>query len=87
MKAWKDCYIDGHTPAGRFGTLKIGADGRIEQFREKARKDQSWVNAGFMVLNREIFHYLGDGSEMLEDGPFEVLARDGELTAYRHYGF
>jgi len=74
-------------PAGRFGTLRIGTDGRIEQFKEKARKDQSWVNAGFMVLNREVFDYLGDGSEMLEDGPFEALVRRGELAAYRHNGF
>lgn len=74
-------------PAGRFGALKIGTGGQIERFKEKARKDQSWVNAGFMVLNREIFDYLGDGSGMLEDGPFEKLVRDGELTAYRHDGF
>lgn len=74
-------------PAGRFGALKISVDGRIECFREKARKDQSWVNAGFMVLNREIFDYLGDGSQMLEDGPFEALVKEGELAAYRHDGF
>ena len=24
---------------------------------------------------------------MLEEGPFERLVRDGELTAYRHSGF
>lgn len=74
-------------PAGRFGTIKISVDGRIERFKEKARKDQSWVNAGFMVLNREVFKYLGDGSQMLEDEPFERLVSDGELTAYRHEGF
>lgn len=74
-------------PAGRFGALKIGTSGQIESFKEKARKDQAWVNAGFMVLNREIFKYLGDGSEMLEDGPFEKLVKDGELAAYRHNGF
>lgn len=74
-------------PAGRFGTLKLAPDGRIERFKEKARKDQSWVNVGFMVLNREIFDYLGDGSQMLEDAPFEALVRDCELTAYKHDGF
>ncbi len=74
-------------PPGRFGAVKIAEDGRIERFKEKARRDQSWVNAGFMVLNRDVFDYLGDGSEMLEDGPFETLVRDGELAAYRHQGF
>ena len=40
-----------------------------------------------MVLNRRIFDYLGDGSQMLEDGPLELVARDGELMAYKHEGF
>lgn len=56
-------------------------------FKEKARADQAWVNAGFMVLNCKVFDYLGDGSEMLEQTPFESLARDGEMAAYRHEGF
>ena len=45
------------------------------------------MNAGFMVMNRRIFEYLGDGSEMLESGPLEAVASDGEMTAYRHSGF
>ena len=59
----------------------------IESFKEKARKDQSWVNTGFMVLNREIFDYLGDGSDMMEKEPFERLAADQQMAAYRHPGF
>lgn len=86
-KQGKIATITTTQPAGRFGAIKIGMHEQIESFKEKARKDQSWVNAGFMVLNREIFDYLGDGSEMLEDGPFESLVRDGELVAYRHNGF
>ncbi len=74
-------------PAGRFGAIKIGEDGTIESFAEKARRDQSWVNTGFMVLNREVFDYLGDGSEMLERTPFERLAADRQMAAYRHPGF
>lgn len=74
-------------PAGRFGAIKIAEDGVVESFKEKARKDQSWVNTGFMVLNKRIFSYLGDGSEMLEATPFEKLARDGQMMAYKHTGF
>lgn len=74
-------------PAGRFGAIKVDEDGLIESFKEKARKDQSWVNAGFMVLNREIFDYLGDGSQMLEAEPFERLAADHQMAAYKHPGF
>ena len=42
-------------PAGRFGAIKIDEDGSIVSFTEKARRDQSWVNIGFMVLNRKVF--------------------------------
>ena len=74
-------------PEGRFGAIKLDDDGMISGFKEKARKDQSWINAGYMVLNRQIFDYLGDGSQMLEAAPFEDLARDKQMAAYRHPGF
>lgn len=74
-------------PAGRFGAIKLDKSGGIESFKEKARKDQSFVNAGFMVLNREIFDYLGDGSDMLEKAPFEQLAAENQMAAYCHPGF
>lgn len=75
-------------PAGRFGAIQINEEtGEILNFKEKARKDQSWVNIGYMVFNRRIFDYLGDGSEMLEATPFEKLAEDGQMAAYRHEGF
>lgn len=74
-------------PPGRFGAIKISESGEIEGFKEKARRDQSWVNTGFMVLDQQIFDYLGDGSEMLEASPFEKLAEDRQMAAYRHLGF
>ena len=75
-------------PAGRFGALKLAPDGRVDVLEEKARKDQSWVNAGFMVLNREIFKYLGDGSQMLVKMPrLKHSVKEGELAAYKHNGF
>ena len=74
-------------PSGRFGALKINDRNEVMGFKEKARADQAWVNAGFMVFNRKVFDYLGDGSEMLEQTPFENLAQDGEMAAYKPEGF
>lgn len=75
-------------PEGRFGAAKIDEKShKIEGFKEKARKDQSFVNAGFMVCSTKVFDYLGDGSEMLEAGPFEKIVVDGEMNAYEHDGF
>lgn len=75
-------------PEGRFGAVKIQEQSKqVLSFREKARKDQSWVNIGFMVFQPEIFSYLGDGSEMLEASPFEKLAQEGKMVAYQQDGF
>lgn len=74
-------------PAGRFGSLKINEQNQVMGFKEKARTDSAWVNAGFMVLNRRVFDYLGGGNEMLEAGPFEKIAGEGEMAAYKHGGF
>ncbi len=75
-------------PMGRFGALRIdGKTGVVQGFKEKARADSAWVNAGFMVLNRKIFDYLGNGDEMLEAGPLETVAGEGKMAAYKHAGF
>lgn len=75
-------------PEGRFGAIKLNEKDRIvEGFKEKAREDQSWVNIGFMVMEPQIFKYLGDGKSMLEDEPFEKLAKEGNMAAYCHEGF
>ena len=87
-KSGKMVTISTTQPEGRFGAIKFQKDtGTIEHFKEKARKDQSWVNIGFMVMNRGVFDYLGDGSEMLEKTPFEKLAADEQMAAYQHTGF
>ncbi|MCI8614007.1 glucose-1-phosphate cytidylyltransferase [Parablautia intestinalis] len=75
-------------PSGRFGALKINNEiNQVIGFKEKARSDSAWVNAGFMVLDRKVFDYLGDGSKMLEAGPFEAIAEEGQMAAYKHEGF
>lgn len=74
-------------PAGRFGALCIDENNSINSFREKEKGDQSWVNAGFAVFTPEIFDYLGDGTDMLERSPYERLAGDGQMKAFRHEGF
>ena len=41
----------------QFGVLEIDEDGTINKFREKSDSDGGVINAGFMVLNPEIFDY------------------------------
>ena len=82
------CTITVTKPAGRFGAVSMNKEtGEVYGFKEKARSDQSYVNAGYMICTADIFQYLGDGSEMLEAGPFERLIAAHQLNAYIHDGF
>ena len=71
----------------QFGILEIDEDGTINKFREKSDSDGGVINAGFMVLNPEIFDYIEGDSTVFEQAPLRNLAKDGELMAYRHEGF
>lgn len=76
-------------PGGRFGVLDMeDEDSRVHGFREKGKEDGGWINAGFMVMEPEVFGYLSEEENcVLERAPLERLARDGRLNAYRHEGF
>lgn len=74
-------------PPGRYGTLDIGQEGRVNRFFEKPQGDGTWINGGFFVLEPKVIDHIGGDDTIWERGPMESLARDGELTAYRHRGF
>jgi glucose-1-phosphate cytidylyltransferase len=75
-------------PAGRFGTMKISGSGAVESFSEKSDSDGAWVNGGFFVMEPGMFDYLTDGdATILERKPFERLAENDLLNAYKHHGF
>lgn len=71
-------------PANRFGTLKISDPGIVDDFLEKP-VSQDWINGGFFVLNKDIFHEIEAGS--FEDNTLTKLALQKKLAAYRHDGF
>lgn len=71
----------------RFGVLDIDKNGIIESFREKSVYDSNRINAGFMVLEPEIFQYIEGDSTVFEKEPLETVASMGELKAYKHDGF
>ena len=70
----------------RFGVLQI-EDGTVKAFREKAKMDGDPINAGYMVLEPQIFDYLTDDSTIFEKEPLERLAQTNQLASYMHKGF
>lgn len=73
----------------RFGGMDLNENGEVTAFREKAKDESKWINAGFFVLKPAIFKYLeGDMNNMMwEDEPLENVACDDQLVAYKHTGF
>ena len=69
------------------GILDVSDDNTVKSFREKSKADGSLINAGYMVLNPEIFDYLMDDTTIFEKEPLEKLANGGELMSYMHKGF
>lgn len=72
----------------RFGVVITNEKNEIVSFREKRTSDGSFINAGYMVFNPEIFNKLPNNSDevMLEE-VLENLADERELVAYKHKGF
>lgn len=75
------------TVAQRFGVLGIDDNDTIESFREKSENDVSRINAGFMVMEPQIFNFITDDNTVFEKEPLETVAAMGELKAYCHNGF
>ena len=75
-------------PEGRFGALMLHeSQTRIEQFREKLSGDGAWVNGGFFVLEPAVIDYVEGDTTIWEGTPLRRLARDGQLSAFKHAGF
>jgi len=74
-------------PSGRFGALDLSEENIVQGFQEKPRGDGGWINAGFFVLQPEIFNYLEDDHTIFEGDSLEFLAKKHELVAYKHHGF
>ena len=69
------------------GVLDIGGNNAVKSFREKSLTDGALINAGYMVLNPEIFDYIEGDETVFEKDPLEKLAAEGELMSYIHKGF
>ena len=81
-----DATVTAVRPPGRFGALAIDGD-KVAGFIEKPEGDGSWINGGFFVLSSKVFDRIEGDDTVWEQAPLETLARDGQLSAFRHDGF
>ena len=87
-KSGKKMTVTAYKPQGKFGSLDINSTGDVKGFTEKPAGDGMWINAGFFVCEPEVFNYITEGdSTIFERSPLENIAKNGEMTAYKHSGF
>jgi glucose-1-phosphate cytidylyltransferase len=72
-------------PTYTFHVVNMDDDGVVEQIHD-VRVSDIWINGGYMILRKEIFDYIGDGEELVQE-PFQRLIKDDLLLAYRYEGF
>jgi glucose-1-phosphate cytidylyltransferase len=74
---------------GRFGNIQMDSNGNVDCFIEKPEGDGMWINAGFFVLEYEVFSYLDGDMDAIqwEKGPLINIAQNNQLMAFKHRGF
>jgi glucose-1-phosphate cytidylyltransferase len=79
--------VTGVHPTSRYGELRVEGT-QVREFDEKPTKAEGHVSGGFFVFQREFLDYLDDDPGLLvEQQPLRQLAREGQLSIYRHEGF
>jgi glucose-1-phosphate cytidylyltransferase len=75
-------------PPGRFGAFTLEAeDTKVPHFREKPVGDGAWINGGYFVLEPGVLDYIDGDETIWERAPMEKLSQEGQLSAYKHFGF
>jgi glucose-1-phosphate cytidylyltransferase len=81
------CTLTAVQPPGRFGALAIDKEQRITSFQEKPDGDGGLINGGFFVCSPKVIDRITDDFTIWERDPMESLARENQMSAYRHHGF
>jgi len=78
------CFA-GVAPNSSFHLVKVAPDGRVESIQHV--KDVGMrINGGFFVFRNEVFQWIRDGEELVQE-PFQRLAAAGRLLSYDYDGF
>ncbi len=72
-------------PSISFHVVTAQEDGIVKSVRSSADSD-IWINGGYFLLKREIFDYIGEGEELVEQ-PFARLVGEQQLLGYKYEGF
>jgi glucose-1-phosphate cytidylyltransferase len=72
-------------PTYTFHVVAVGEDQLVTDLHD-VNQANIWINGGFFIFRREIFHYLGPGEDLVGE-PLRRLIATKQVLAYRHEGF
>src|ERR1700736_5258735 len=78
------CFVS-VKPRASFHMISVDGDGVVKSI-EHITKSGARINGGFFIFRREIFQYMKQGEELVEQ-PFRTLISEGQLLSYAHNGF
>ncbi len=78
------CFL-GVTPTASFHTVSAEPDGVVSEIAHIARSG-NLINGGFFVFRKEIFNYINEGEDLVEE-PFRRLIEERQLVTYPYGGF
>src|SRR5215467_10395537 len=73
-------------PQSSHHVVDIGDEGLITQVTPM-RDLRQWENGGYFVLRPEIFDYLNEGEDLVEDAIMRRLVPQGRVIAYPYKGY
>ena len=86
-KTGKTGTVSAVRPPSRFGELLIDGD-MVKEFEEKPQLTTGHINGGYFIFEKRFLDYLTTDEKCdLEFGALQKLAREGELSAYKHEGY
>ena len=72
-------------PSYTFHIVDPGEDGRVRSINH-VRHSDIWINGGYFILRPEIFDYLNEGEDLVEDALARLIAQR-RVLAYSHKGY
>ena len=78
------CFL-GVRPLGSYHLVSAAADGIVNDIHGIGNSS-TWINGGYFILKNQIFDYINEGEELVEQ-PFQRLIAKRQLSTYSYNGF
>ena len=72
-------------PTYSFHVARMDPGGSVLEIKDVTKSDM-WLNGGYFVFRREIFDYIREGEDLVDE-PFQRLIAEQKLMAYPYEGF